>query len=192
MADAIKDSVEYGKAVTGIDFNTLTVTTTDGSRYTAENIITTIPWMEFSEIIGMPEEIKTSISELKYGSVEIEYFPDNVDTSAHWIYYSEPELAYNRILFRHNFYYGSKGYWTETQGHRLQQSDRNNFRYLNKYAYPFMTKKKPEIMKHLLEWAEKHNVYGLGRWGEHQYYNSDVTVGVAMDMAKRLMGRTNK
>ena len=42
-------------------------------------------------------------------------------------------------------------------------------------------------MSNLLQWIEAHNVYGLGRWGEHQHYNSDVTVELALKMAEKLV-----
>lgn len=42
-------------------------------------------------------------------------------------------------------------------------------------------------MKKLLIWAESNQVYGLGRWGEHQHYNSDVTVERAMNLAEKLI-----
>lgn len=29
-------------------------------------------------------------------------------------------------------------------------------------------------------------VYGLGRWGEHQHYNSDLTVSLALSLADKL------
>ena len=54
---------------------------------------------------------------------------------------------------------------------------------MNQYAYPLNTIRKPEVMKKLLSWSKEQNVYGLGRWGEHQHYNSDVTVDLAMKMA---------
>ncbi len=41
-------------------------------------------------------------------------------------------------------------------------------------------------MKDLLEYTSSKGVYGLGRWGEWQHYNSDVVVALAMDMADRL------
>ena len=41
-------------------------------------------------------------------------------------------------------------------------------------------------MKKLLDWSAKQRVYGLGRWGEHQHYNSDVTVELAIKMAEEL------
>lgn len=187
MADAIKGNIEYGKAVKGIDFNTRTVTTADGDKYRADVIITTIPWMEFKEIIGMPEEIKKSIGELKYSSIQTEYFPENMDTPCQWIYYPDPELPYHRILVRHNFCPGSRGYWTETNSERVGMEEPNdNFKYMNQYAYPLNTIRKPEIMERLLSWSKGKGVYGLGRWGEHQHYNSDVTVDLAMKMAEKL------
>ena len=184
MAKAIEGNIEYNKSVKKIDFNTTTVTTQDGTEYKGDVIITTIPWMEFSEIIGMPEDIKESIKELKFSSVQTEYHSENLDTEAQWIYYPDPKLSYHRILVRHNFCPGSKGYWTETNSERIAMEEPNdNFKYMNEYAYPLNTIKKPEIMKKLLVWSKTKNVYGLGRWGEHEHYNSDLTVNLAMDLA---------
>ena len=184
MAKAIEGNIEYNKSVKKVDFNTTTVTTADGIEYKGDVIITTIPWMEFSEIIGMPEDIKESIKELKFSSVQTEYHSENLDTEAQWIYYPNPELSYHRILVRHNFCPGSKGYWTETNSERIDMEEPNdNFKYMNEYAYPLNTINKPEIMKKLLSWSKTKNVYGLGRWGEHEHYNSDLTVNLAMDLA---------
>ncbi len=184
MAKAIEGNIEYNKAVKKIDFNTTTVTTADGVEYKGDVIITTIPWMEFDEITGMPEDIKESIKELKFSSIQTEYHSENLDTEAQWIYYPNPELSYHRILVRHNFCPGSKGYWTETNSERIDMEEPNdNFKYMNEYAYPLNTIKKPEIMKNLLSWSKTKNVYGLGRWGEHEHYNSDLTVNLAMNLA---------
>lgn len=185
MAEAINNNIEYGKKVKGIDFNSNTVTTSDGAQYKADFIITTIPWIEFEEIKGMPEDIYNSIRELKFSSIQVEYYRENLDTKAQWIYYPDTNLSYHRILVRHNFCPNSRGYWTETNSERvdMEKSNDNNFKYMNKYAYPLNTINKPFIMKRLLDWSREHKVYGLGRWGEHQHYNSDVTVALAMNMA---------
>ena len=188
MANAISSNIEYGKSIFRIDFNTKTVTTKDGENYHADIIITTIPWMEYKDIVGMPEIIKNSISELKYSSIQTEYFSENLETSCHWIYYPDPKLSYHRILVRHNFCPNSKGYWTETNSERIGGNGLEyNFKYMNKYAYPLNTIRKPEIMKNLLKWSKEQGVIGLGRWGEHQHYNSDVTVELAMKLAEQLV-----
>lgn len=185
MANALGEKIVYEKQVSAIDFTTRTVTCADASTFTAERIITTIPWMEFDTLTGMPEEIKASIRKLKYSSVQTEYFSENLDTEAQWIYYPAPELSYHRILVRHNFCPDSKGYWTETNGERVVPTE--NFTYLNQYAYPLNTIDKPDIMATLLAWSKEQKVYGLGRWGEHQHYNSDVTVDLAMKLAAELV-----
>lgn len=187
MADAIKNNIEYGKTVKKIDFKTKTVTTMDGAKYSANMIITTIPWLEFDEIDGMPDSIRKSIRELKYSSIQTKYYKENMQTSSHWIYYPDLELSYHRILVRSNFCSNSRGYWTETNSDRIsmEQPD-DNFKYVNKYAYPLNTINKPEIMRKLLSWSKAHNVIGLGRWGEHEHYNSDVTVDLAMKLFKQL------
>lgn len=187
MAQSISEKIKYKKAVTALDFRTNTVVTSDGCSYSAQTIITSIPWMEFTTLNGMPGTIKEKITRLKYSSVQTEYYPENLDTEAHWIYYPSPELSYHRILVRHNFCPGSKGYWTETNSHRVSNLKAvGQYRYLNQYAYPLNTIDKPEIMRELLAWSEQHSVYGLGRWGEHAHYNSDVTVDLAMRLADRL------
>ena len=187
MADSVRTNIEYNKSVKAIDFTCKTVITEDGERYRAEFIITTIPWMEFHETIGMPKELAQSISELKYSSIQTEYFAEKIDTKCQWIYYPDPKLSYHRILVRHNFCPNSRGYWTETNIERTDMEKSNsNFKYTNKYAYPLNTIGKPEIMRKILSWSKEHGVIGLGRWGEHQHYNSDVTVELALKLMEKL------
>ena len=186
MAEEIKGQIKYDASVHAIDFDTNTVTTKEGETYSADVIISTIPWMDFAKITGMPQELKEKIGRLKYSSVQTAYFPDNLDTEAQWIYYPDPELSYHRILVRHNFCNGSKGYWTECNSTRVDETTESTFQYMNQYAYPLNTIGKPEIMKELLEWAKTRRVYGLGRWGEHQHYNSDLVVELALKMAEEL------
>lgn len=186
MAEEIKGQIQYDASVHAIDFDTNTVTTKEGETYSADVIISTIPWMEFAKITGMPQELKEKIGHLKYSAVQTAYFPDNLDTEAQWVYYPDPELSYHRILVRHNFCNGSKGYWTECNSTRVDETTESTFQYMNQYAYPLNTIGKPEIMKELLEWAKTRRVYGLGRWGEHQHYNSDLVVELALKMAEEL------
>lgn len=191
MQDKIRENLILNMAVAGLDFTTRTVTCADGGIYMAEHVITTIPWMELEHMEGMPEGIKDDIKKLKHSSTQIEYFPENMDTTAHWIYYPEKEKAYHRILVRHNFCSGSKGYWTETNKERII-SVGEKFCHMNEYAYPLNTTDKPGIMKRLLRWAEKEQVYGLGRWGEHEHHNSDVVAEFSMKLADRLLERNNE
>lgn len=185
MAAALGDRILYNQTVKAIDFTAKTVTTADGRKYQADVIVTTIPWMAFDHIVGMPDDIRESIGELRYSSIQTEYHPERLDTQSHWVYFPDPALPYHRILVRHNFCPNSKGYWTETNSERVATETPNeSFRYMNQYAYPLNTIRKPEIMEKLLAWSKAQGVYGLGRWGEHAHYNSDVTVDLAMKLAE--------
>ena len=186
MADKIKNNIVFNRSICAIDFDTKTVKTSDGEMFQADTIVTTIPWNEFGEIIGMPEDIKESIKELRFSSIQTSYHPEMLNTKCHWIYYPDPKLSYHRVLVRHNFCPNSKGYWTETNSERIDQDDSSIFKYMNKYAYPLNTIRKPEIMDKLLSWSKEKGVIGLGRWGEHNHYNSDLTVDLALNLADSL------
>lgn len=184
MANELGDKIKYNEEVTSIDYDTLTV----NGKYKADYIITTIPWVDISSHIGMPDNIRKDIESLKFSSVVIEYNPQMLDTKAQWIYYPNPELSYHRILVRHNFCPKSKGYWTETNLTRFDVNEHKEKEYfINKYAYPLNTIGKQETMQKILSWAKSKKVIGLGRWGEWQHYNSDVVVELAMDMAEELV-----
>ena len=187
MAESLGKRISYGEEIKGIDFSTNTVVTKEGKEYQADIIITTIPWMEFETIIGMPEDIKNSIKDLKISSIQTEYHPEHLDTKSHWVYFPDLALPYHRILVRHNFCPNSEGYWTETNSERVQTEESiTTFKYMNKYAYPLNTINKPMIMDKLLSWSRRKGVYGLGRWGEHSHYNSDVTVDMALRLFEQL------
>lgn len=186
MQERIKKHILLNTAVKELHTEDRTVLCTDGGVYAGEMIITTIPWLEFERIKGMPEPLQQAVKRLKFSSTQIEYVPGNIDTTAQWIYYPQREISYHRILVRHNFCPNSRGYWTETNKDRIEPGN-GRFRYMNEYAYPLNTVDKPRIMEGLLAWAEQERIYGLGRWGEHEHYNSDAVVELAMKLADRLM-----
>lgn len=127
-----------------------------------------------------------SVRKLKHNAIETGYCPQNLDTRAQWIYVPDEERAFHRILVRHNFCAGSRGYWTETRHREGTEGDSCGF--INPYAYPLNTIEKPQIMKKLLIFGSAKGIYGLGRWGEHSHHNSDVVVEHAMALAERLAG----
>ena len=187
MAEQLGDHIIYNLSVKKLDTKTKTVLLSDGSMYRADVIVTTIPWIEFKQINGMPDDIKNTIVRLKHSSIQIEYYNERLKTDSHWIYYPDLSLPYHRILVRHNFCENSNGYWTETNYERVGMNLPNdNYKYLNKYAYPLNTIDKPHVMHNLLSWCREQGIYGLGRWGEHSHYNSDVTVELALRLANEL------
>lgn len=183
MAQNIGDKIKCGHSVNELNLEETSVILSDGTKLNAEFIVTTIPWTSI-KVSGISEKLGEAISLLKHTSVNITYKNENLNTKAHWIYYPDLSLDYHRILVRSNFCVGSKGYWTETNSDRFKPCD--DFTYKNEYAYPLNTRDKPQIMKDLLSFAKSKNVIGLGRWGEWEHYNSDLTVQKAMELVELL------
>ena len=189
LADSMKEHMVYQCPVVEMDCETKIVTGGNGETYQAEKIITTVPWTSFQKIDNLPEDLSEGIVSLKSSAVEVRYCPENMDTEAQWIYYPDEKLPYHRILVRHNFCQGSKGYWMETRKERVDmfKPDDSSYRYMNEYAYPLNTIQKPQIIDGLLAFMKEKQIFGLGRWGEHNHYNSDVTVERAMNLAEELL-----
>lgn len=188
MANQLGNKIIYNESVETIDLDKKIV----NGKYQADIIINTVPWTSYKDIIGLPQELKQNIKKLKKSSVVIDYFEEQLDTKAQWIYYPNPELSYHRILVRHNFCPNSKGYWTETNNDRRDDKIKPSFRYSNEFAYPLNTIGKQELMKELLSYTKTKNVYGLGRWGEWQHYNSDLVVELGMKFVDESVERISK
>ena len=54
MRENIEGFIKYSVSVKGIDFNKMTVLCVNGESFSAEKIVTTIPWKEFKILDGMP------------------------------------------------------------------------------------------------------------------------------------------
>lgn len=185
MASVIDSHIKYGVTVNIIDFNQNKIVLSDGTQIKAEYIIMTIPWTSVAEYEGAGEELLAALASLKHTALHVTYIPEHLETEAQWIYCPSPDVLHHRILVRGNFSLGSKGYWTETNSERYECN--GNLSFANEYAYPLNTLAKPEIMKKLLAWSRKKQVFGLGRWGEWEHYNSDVVVKKAIGLAKELV-----
>jgi len=185
MANNINDKILFNIKVNDIDFNNLVV----NKSFYAEKIIMTIPWTEISES-SLPKDIRYSINKLEFISIETAYCDNTQETEAHWIYIPDESISYHRIVNRFNFCPNARGYWTETNTKRIAPN--NHWSYINKYAYPLNTVKKPDAIKNIVKWAAAKGVYGLGRWGKWEHMNSDVCIQEAINLARRLVSQNKE
>ncbi len=184
MGEELGDKLKLNETVTSLDCMSNIATFESGSVISAETIIVTVPW-DTMELKWAPSIIKDSVKSLKKTSIEVTYHEETLDTDAQWIYYPDETLPYHRILVRSNFCKNAKGYWTETRSQRYEPGllDRN---YHSEYAYPLNTADKPAAMNRILGFMSRSNIYGLGRWGEHSHFNSDVTIDRALKLASKI------
>ncbi len=182
MAATLGDRLLLGTPVSNFDAETLTV----NQSIRADYIINTIPWPEIGTSRSIPAKVRAHIRNLKYSSIDIVYCPDIENTDSHWTYFPEAALPYHRILYRHNFLRGSRGYWQEINA--LRTPDNTAVVYHNQYAYPLNTRRKPKDIQQVLEWAQSRSIIGLGRWGEWEHLNSDAVMEKSILLAEELVG----
>ena len=179
MARSLGDRFRPNTSLQAIDLAGQVVNHT--IRY--QRLVNTIPWSALSAAAPLPDAINQSIHALRHTSLDIDYYPENLPTDAHWTYEPDETIAYHRILHRHNFTPAGRGYWTETNSQRTKSSP--HFSHQNEFAYPVNTIDKPRQMAEIRTWAEAHNIIPLGRWGTWEHMNSDVAVDEALQAQRR-------
>lgn len=174
MGEALGDSLVTDCAIERIDLESKTV----NGKWTADTIISTIPWTLWDRFCEIPSNIALEINKLINIPIDVDYVPETLNNLSHWIYEPDENLAHHRLLLRANFCSDSKGYWTETNAARSATA--GGWRNHNEFAYPVNTLDKPEAIKKVLDWASAQGIVGAGRWGKWEHMNSDVVVNEAL------------
>ena len=182
MATALEGHIVYN-----FDVNTINVSTrTINKKYSSDIIINTIPWKEFSKS-NIPSSTVSLINKLVHSAVRVSYYKENFNSDAHWTYLPDVKLPHHRILNRRNFCKNSYGYWTEMNEKRSKIKYKPaQWKHINNYAYPINTIQKPIEIKKILAFFQKKNIYGLGRWGEWEHMNSDVSVERSIELFNKI------
>ncbi len=185
LAERIKENIDYNVPAKILDLEKGEI---NGGDYKADIIINTAPWTSFEEIRGASDGFIEAVSGLCHSSIVVKYLPDVEDEAVNWEYVPDPSVDYHRILYRNTFAEGSKGSWAEINLKRYE-AKAGDVAFISDYAYPLNTVGKPEKKDLILKEAAAHNIYGLGRWGEWEHYNSDLVVELAMKLADKLGSR---
>lgn len=181
MGDALGNRLVLGCPVTQLDVQSRII----NGDMEADIIVNTAPWTSFGEVKGLSVAAADCVAALRHTSIDVDYVGEMLNTKAQWVYLPDPSIREHRWLVRHNFCSG-KGYWKETRSQRNSPERPGALRFTMDYAYPLNTIGKNEKMKSLLDELSNSRVFGLGRWGEWQHYNSDVVVERAIRFADAL------
>ena len=182
MGEALGARLLLGESARTLDAASRTV----NGAVEADVVVNTAPWPAFERIDGLSPDARATVARLKHTSVDVDYVPETPDTPAQWIYLPDPALPEHRWLVRGNFCPGVRGYWRETRRERNVPLRPGAFRAGNEWAYPLNTVGKNEAMAALLAELRERGVFGLGRWGEWQHFNSDAVVERALALAERI------
>ncbi|TLD68433.1 amine oxidoreductase [Phragmitibacter flavus] len=157
-------------------------------RYLAGKVIVTVPWKTLTRSPIMPQEIKDCAMRLQHNTLMVSLHEEEYTTNAHWTYVPDVNQDSHREFFIRNFapHSQANGLYRETNVKRWNENTETVYAHKNDYAYPIPVLNWAATIKTILDWGEENGVIGLGRWGQWQYFNSDVCIHQAMKLADRL------
>jgi protoporphyrinogen oxidase len=158
----------------------------------AKNVINTAPWTELT-ISGIGFPFDSAFAQLEYLSDVISLWEREPYThDAHWQYLPGNNVEQHREFYIHNFAPYSKpgGVMTDINRKRWLEMGKKwkagipLYEHENIYAYPLPTTTYKAIMKTMLENTKQYNLYGLGRWGQWRYFNTDQCIKQVLEFFK--------
>jgi protoporphyrinogen oxidase len=157
--------------------------------YEAKNVVNTAPWTKLSSAFEEQESLKGAFDKLKFNSIVVSLWEQDYRHDWHWCYEPNPELEYHREFYIHNFapHSASNGIYTETNIKRWPgknaawaSSHEPTFEYINEAAYPVPVLGHSAAIETILNYYKPKKLFGLGRWGQWKYFNSDICIWEAM------------
>ena len=159
-------------------------------EFVARKVITTIPW-PLLDIQGLPEfDFKSEMDNLEVLSNVISLWERNPYThDNHWMYIPDPEVEQHREFYIKNIAPHSKegGVMTDINYKRWLENGKKwkagtpLAEHVNVWSYPLPTTIYKESIRKILDFTKDYNLYGLGRWGQWQYFNTDQCIKQAID-----------
>ncbi len=170
-------------------------------KYKARNIINTAPWPKLIGSMPIPDEIQNEIKKLKFSSIIVSLWQKSYTHNYHWLY--DPDMNYepHREFYIHNFSPDSNkdGYYTETNlkrwpgNHKIWKNGLKPFyEHYNEFAYPVPSIGRSESINKILNYFREIGIFGLGRWGQWEYFNADVCILEAMKLFDELENNVKK
>ncbi len=155
----------------------------------AEVVISTIPWATIHTAEGNDLSLEGDISKLRWSSLVVSLFEENYSHDWHWLYCPDENISHHREFFIHNFARHSApgGTYRETNAKRWKAGKGEIYSHTNPIAYPIPLRGHAGAAMAVHEHYAARRLYGVGRWGQHSYFNSDVCIHEAMLLVKHLL-----
>lgn len=175
-----------------------------------DHVICTIPLKELTRVLKLPEKVKRAIEDLKYNSLTTTICESSKNDNISWIYVPSKEYRAHRLVFQGNFAPGNcpegkSSITIETIGKIDPDNQVNEFKRCDQpkeiqlediidtsfteYAYMIFDKNYPENINLINSYFKDINFTLLGRFAEWKYYNMDVCIKRAFEVADELNRR---
>lgn len=184
ILEKISDKVILNAHVSKLEYlNNEGIWLIDG-KYKAKKVINTAPWTRL--------EIKLNDFDFKSEFENLEHLSDVISLwqrepylhDAHWMYIPSENVEQHREFYIHNYAPHSKPGGVMTDINRVRWLKNNKqwkagvplYEHENIFAYPLPTKKYKDSMIRILNYSRNYNLFGIGRWGQWQYFNTDQCI----------------
>lgn len=162
--------------------------------YVAKRIINTTPWNDLYHALGCPDEIASAVQKIKYNRIVVSLFEKDYDVDWHWRYIPDPNKAHHREFYIHNYAEDSKknGIYLETGIKRFNEKEMpaggkaSIVDFYTDAAYPIPVTGHAQAIREILDFYRPMGFYGVGRWGQHEYQNADVSMHEAIKFVDSL------
>ena len=163
--------------------------------YEARNVINTTPWNDLFIVLGSPDELRSEFEKIKYNRIVITLFEKDYDHNWHWRYIPDRNKMYHREFYIGNYAEDSKcnGIYTETNIKRYSEdiqysgAGRPLYSAATDAAYPIPVIGHTAAINNIRKYYENKRLYGVGRWGQHQYQNADVSMHEAIKFVNSIV-----
>ena len=153
-------------------------------KWKATNIINTTPWNDLYNALGKPVELYDDFQKIQYNKIVVSLYEKYYDVDWHWRYVPNIDLDYHREFYIRNFAEDSRkdGIYVETNASRFDANTKHSelgnhvCDFYTDAAYPIPVLGHAKAIYNILEHYKKMNMFGVGRWGQHEYQNADVSI----------------
>ncbi len=163
-------------------------------EYKAKNIINTTPWNDLYQALGEPINLKEDFEKIQYNKLVVSLYEKEFDVDWHWRYVPDIDRNYHREFYIPNFALKSKknGMYVETNIKRFKGDEacvdgKALLHYETEAAYPIPVIGHASAIKNILDFYKDKNLFGVGRWGQHQYQNADVSMFEALKFVEAVL-----
>jgi len=159
--------------------------------YRTKLVINTIPWGVLHSATHSPPQVSDEVARLRTSGLVVTLHEEAYDHDCHWTYVASPGQPHHREFYINNFAPHSEpnGIFRETNIKRFGGAPDALAVHINEHAYPIPLKGHSEAARQVWTAYANIGVIGVGRWGQHRYYNSDVCIREAMRTAQELLTR---
>lgn len=164
-------------------------------KHKAKFVINTAPWPSLFEALGPPIQIESDFQLLRANSIMVSLWEKSYSHKWHWRYLPDQDLEAHREFFIANYALESDptGIVTETEfkrwpgpGAEWRSGTRPIFEHRVSNAYPIPVRGHDQAIKNILAHYQAQGLFGLGRWGQWKYFNSDICILEAMKLHQSL------